>query len=249
MRALALIQNNLTSYSDINPPLGLLFYQVVVVKPDPCDANIFRAQTSGGPYSQSVSNLKDYSTIQSHYLSVYPSEQTIPRLNNSSANFTIYTNLSTWSAYGTESWFTVINDIANKTLLVSVTENTDPNPRYGFVVLKAPEITDSIVITIIQTGTISIKPQGNNLTAFEVYPNPYSGYTNIQYSLNTSGHVSADVFDLYGKLVTKLADQVQTPGSYHLQFSAAQFGCPEGVYYLRIRVDGFEYVKKLVELK
>jgi hypothetical protein len=249
LRPVALIQNNLTSYSDINPPAGLLFYQVVVVKPDPCYPDILRAQTSAGPYSQSVSNLKDYSTITQYYLSVYPSEKTIPRLNNSSATFTIYTNLTNWTAYGTETWFTVINDMANKSLIVTVTENTDQNPRYGFIVLNAPELKDSIMITIIQTGTIGIKPQGHNLNTLEIYPNPFYGYTNISYNLNSTGNVRADVFDLYGRYITTLADQRQTPGTYNLKFSASELGCTEGVYYLRLRVDGFEYVRKMVELK
>lgn len=55
------IQSNLTTYTDLNPPAGNAFYQIIIEKDDPCVLDTKgKSKTSGGPYAHSVSNIDDY---------------------------------------------------------------------------------------------------------------------------------------------------------------------------------------------
>jgi hypothetical protein len=248
MRPIALIQNNLTSYSDINPPLGLLFYQVVVVKPDPCYPALFRAQTNSGPYSQSASNLKDYSTIGKDYLSAYPSELYIAKEKNSTNSFTVFTSLTSWSAYAADNWIDVIADVANKqVVVVANSDNTNPNPRVTSLIIKYSPI-DSLILMVVQKGTVGISDNYNKGISVEVYPNPFTSSTNIDYELSRSTQVSISVYDIFGKLVTPLCNEKQQPGKHIIQFSPDNTGYTEGIYYIIVEADGIRTVKKLIRI-
>jgi hypothetical protein len=248
MRTIALIQNNLTSYSDINPPMGLLFYQVVVVKPDPCYPAIFRAQTSSGPYSQSASNLKDYSTIGKDYLSAYPSELYIAKEKNSTNSFTVFTSLTTWSAYATEKWIDVIADLANKSIvIIANSDNTDPNPRVSSLIIKYSPV-DSLIVMVIQKGTVGIADHFNKGISANVYPNPFTRSTNIEYELTRSTKVNIAVYDMFGKLVSPLCNEKQQAGKHLIQFSTDDSGYTEGIYFIIFEADGIRTVKKLIRI-
>jgi hypothetical protein len=254
MRPIALIQNSLTSYSDINPPSGLLFYQVSVVKPDPCYPDILRAQTQSGPYSQSVSNIKDYSAGEKLYLSAYPTELYISKEKNSSNVVTVYTNLmQDWVAYVTETWLEIVPDKANHAVIVYANaDNTAENPRSGLLVIKSSDSdttqTDSMVVLVFQRGTVGISNQFNSKINLDVYPNPYVNATNIEFELSNPTTVNLSVYDLYGKPVAQLLSGEHKPGKYNLRFSAAEHGRAYGIYYLVLEANGQRTVKKLIEL-
>ncbi|MBI2618854.1 MAG: T9SS type A sorting domain-containing protein, partial [Ignavibacteriales bacterium] len=55
------------------------------------------------------------------------------------------------------------------------------------------------------------------------------------------------VFDILGRVVGNLVNEVQSPGRYTLVWNASQL--PTGVYFMRMRAGGFVNTKKLVVLK
>lgn len=64
------------------------------------------------------------------------------------------------------------------------------------------------------------------------YPNPFNPTTNIKYLLPESMHVNVSVYDLTGRLVARLLNSQQEPGSHKIQWNAASFA--SGVYFYRI---------------
>ncbi|MBT3423533.1 MAG: BACON domain-containing protein, partial [Bacteroidetes bacterium] len=167
------IPSNLNSYTDLNPPKKLLFYQVTVVKNDTCYPTILRAQTSKGPFSQSMSNLRDYNAdTTSDYLNVSLNTHTFDTTGGSFV-FDIFTNLSSWSAVSDQSWLTVDVNIASRKLTVTATKNTETTLRQANITLSGAGVLD-VIIVINQDGVVSIYEQEEHQLL--VYPNPFDQY-------------------------------------------------------------------------
>ena len=85
--------------------------------------------------------------------------------------------------------------------------------------------------------------------SLKVFPNPYNDYTNIIYELPVDKKVKAEIYNVIGKRVCVLVNEMQTKGKYKYQFNAKEFGYPEGLYLLLFEVDGKREFRKLTELK
>ncbi|CAG1772615.1 partial Neutral protease NprE, partial [uncultured bacterium] len=68
------------------------------------------------------------------------------------------------------------------------------------------------------------------------YPNPFNPTTSIGYQVPVSGHVRLAVYDMLGREVALLVDEVKAGGRHSVVFNAA--GLSSGVYFYRMTVDG-----------
>jgi len=76
------------------------------------------------------------------------------------------------------------------------------------------------------------------------YPNPFNSMTRLAFNLRNEGHTRLAVYDLNGRLVTTLVDDVLKAGTHALVFDSA--GLPSGVYLYRLESGGASAVKKMV---
>jgi len=79
------------------------------------------------------------------------------------------------------------------------------------------------------------------------YPNPFNPSTNIQYSLPQDGFVTLKVFDVLGREVAILINEIKQRGTYTTQWHAADF--PSGVYFLRLTAGSSTQVRKMLLMK
>jgi hypothetical protein len=79
------------------------------------------------------------------------------------------------------------------------------------------------------------------------YPNPFNPSTSIQYSVVSNLHVSLKVFNVLGKEVAVLVNEKQEPGTYNVDFSAANLS--GGAYFYRLQAGEFVQTKKMIVLK
>jgi hypothetical protein len=79
------------------------------------------------------------------------------------------------------------------------------------------------------------------------YPNPFNPSTNIKYQIPNTNRVMLNVFDVLGREVATLVNEVKQPGMYSVQWDASRQA--SGVYFYRLDAGGFTNVKKLVLLK
>jgi hypothetical protein len=93
---------------------------------------------------------------------------------------------------------------------------------------------------------------------FQNQPNPFHNSTSIRYQIPTSypasripHHVSLNIYDITGRLVETLVDEMQEPGSYKVEWDSRIGVSPvaSGVYFYRIQIGEFTSVKKLVHLR
>lgn len=82
-------------------------------------------------------------------------------------------------------------------------------------------------------GTVGIQGnEGNDLLTISAWPNPFDISAKISYTLPAYGQVAIEVFDLTGRKVMTLVDQMQQAGVYTISLDAVTL--PAGVYNTRL---------------
>jgi hypothetical protein len=79
------------------------------------------------------------------------------------------------------------------------------------------------------------------------YPNPFNPVTTIAYTLAASGKVELKVYDILGREVKTLVNEVQQQGPHTVSFNASNLA--SGVYFYRIESGYFSAIKKMVLVK
>ncbi|MDQ3022586.1 MAG: T9SS type A sorting domain-containing protein [Bacteroidota bacterium] len=83
------------------------------------------------------------------------------------------------------------------------------------------------------------------------YPNPFNPSTKINYDLPFDGIVSIKIFDMAGKEVSTLVNEVKAAGYYTLDFNASSLS--SGIYFYRISAEAngqnFISTKKMMLIK
>lgn len=82
---------------------------------------------------------------------------------------------------------------------------------------------------------------------YQNYPNPFNSSTSIHYDVPYISHVKLAVFDLLGRKIAVLVDDLKQPGSHEAIFDASQFA--SGIYLYRIETGNFTDTKKLILLR
>ena len=113
------------------------------------------------------------------------------------------------------------------------------------------EPNDTIVVE--PNDTIVVEPDStgmdNNLQfALSVFPNPYSGYANINYTLPENGSVLMTVYSQSGNNVQTIVNTVQVAGIYSYSFSAVSLGYSPGYYLLSFTFWGSQTISETITL-
>lgn len=82
---------------------------------------------------------------------------------------------------------------------------------------------------------------------FQNYPNPFNPTTKIKYDLSENNFVTLKVFDILGREVVELVNDVKPVGSYEVEFNASNL--PSGIYFYRLQAGSFVETKKMVLMK
>jgi len=82
-----------------------------------------------------------------------------------------------------------------------------PGSQYNYVVVAVLPNGDRI-----QSQRVAVRTQGATLALFQNWPNPFNPTTTISFQLPDRMHVSLSVFDIQGRLVRNLRDEVMEAG-------------------------------------
>ncbi|HAX49054.1 MAG TPA: T9SS C-terminal target domain-containing protein, partial [Bacteroidetes bacterium] len=69
----------------------------------------------------------------------------------------------------------------------------------------------------------------------------------IQYSIADAQHVELKVYDLLGREVQTLVNELQNPGSYNVNFNAVNLS--SGIYFYKISAGSFSDIRKMTLVK
>jgi hypothetical protein len=79
------------------------------------------------------------------------------------------------------------------------------------------------------------------------YPNPFNPETIIEYNISNTTPVSIKVYDLVGREIAVLVNEVKQPGNYRVNFNGENIA--SGVYFYKMIAGDFSFVKKMNLLK
>ena len=79
------------------------------------------------------------------------------------------------------------------------------------------------------------------------YPNPFNPSTQIGYTIPATTHVTLEIFDIQGRRVATLVDDMHNSGFYTVTFEASDLA--SGLYLYRIRAGDFSRTKKMILVK
>jgi hypothetical protein len=79
------------------------------------------------------------------------------------------------------------------------------------------------------------------------YPNPFNPTTTISFSVGKYGYTSVKVFNMLGREVASLVNEVKPPGMYSILWNAEKF--PSGIYLYRLTAGGSSIAKKMILLR
>ncbi len=87
----------------------------------------------------------------------------------------------------------------------------------------------------------------NKIKSLNIYPNPFSNQTSIEFTLNRTAMVEIDIVDFTGKKVKEISNKKIPTGEHKFIWDAE--GLPRGLYFLRLQVDEVSETKKLLLIK
>ena len=79
------------------------------------------------------------------------------------------------------------------------------------------------------------------------FPNPFNPTTQINYQLPEPAHVSLKIYDILGRLVTTLVDDMNQAGYYSVSFDGSKLA--SGVYLTRFIVKPQDGTRSIVQTR
>jgi photosystem II stability/assembly factor-like uncharacterized protein len=111
-----------------------------------------------------------------------------------------------------------------------------------------------IVLRTVPSGTISFVEDDHRSTTTpsefslaQNYPNPFNGMTTIEFQIARTSSVVLKLYDLLGRQVATLVDEVKGPGQYRLRWDSKNLS--SGIYFCRLSVGDAVATKKMILLK
>ena len=160
-------------------------------------------------------------------------------------NWTIYDTLN--SALPSNFVLSIVSDRNNNLLLL-----TDDCPFYY-------DPLNSCLAIFKEGGIVSsVKSEDNKVRSpdkfilSQNYPNPFNPTTKIKYAIPNVGTynyplVQLKIYDVLGREVTTLINEIKRPGEYEVEFNANNL--PTGVYFYQLKAGEFIHTKKMILLK
>jgi hypothetical protein len=102
-------------------------------------------------------------------------------------------------------------------------------------------------------STVNKKP--GILKSFDIisiYPNPFNSSIRIRYSANRPGSISIEIYDVLGRKVNEIRNNITSPGDGSIIWDGRtneSVGVSSGIYFIKAELGGMEIVKKVVVIR
>jgi len=125
---------------------------------------------------------------------------------------------------------------------------------FGFETIALAERRELFAQNLIEWLSTPVSVEDNEIgqhpASFELsqnYPNPFNPATIIKYQVPSALQVSIKVYDLIGKEIAVLVDEVKEQGQYQISFDGQSLA--SGIYFYKMTAGEFTSVKKMSLLK
>ncbi len=87
----------------------------------------------------------------------------------------------------------------------------------------------------------------NKFELSQNYPNPFNPATKINFAIPKQGLVTMKIYDILGREVRTLVNEVKQAGNYTVDFNASEFS--SGVYFYKLTSGDFSDIKRMILVK
>ena len=114
---------------------------------------------------------------------------------------------------------------------------------------------------VVETARWTFVPVGINNISSEIpekfllhqnYPNPFNPATTIKFDIAKAGLVSIKIYDVLGREVAALVNEILQPGYYSIPFTIdnlSGYQASSGIYFYKISANDFTDIKKMLLIK
>jgi len=113
---------------------------------------------------------------------------------------------------------------------------------YGITPYKIDYVDTTNLPDIVESEIVP-----DQLSISQNFPNPFNPETTIIFGLPQQEHISLKVFDILGREVHTLLDEVKDKGTYRIRFNS--FGLASGIYIYRISTNNSSISRKMIILR
>ncbi len=106
------------------------------------------------------------------------------------------------------------------------------------------------MITVTGTSSVEEVKLGGLPESFSLhqnFPNPFNPTTVIRYDVKERTHVRMSLFDVTGRVVATLVNELKDAGSYEVHFTATNL--PSGMYLYRMETESFVHTQRMTLVK
>jgi len=133
-----------------------------------------------------------------------------------------------------------LNDIDKA--MAAFAQIVDKYPNNNLYYFAKTELESENAFIAKKTDTINNEEVSEYATA--VYPNPFNPSTKITYSIPERGNVILKVYDILGREIVQLVNEVKESGNYQVNFDGSNLN--SGVYFYTIESGKYKASKKLL---
>jgi len=105
-------------------------------------------------------------------------------------------------------------------------------------------------VVLNSSSSVSVRQISEVVSGFKLYqnyPNPFNPSTVVKFSLPKTDFVNLIVYDITGKEVSKLLNEIKKAGTYEITFSGEKLS--SGVYFYRISTSSYSDIKRMILVK
>lgn len=84
---------------------------------------------------------------------------------------------------------------------------------------------------------------------YQNYPNPFNPMTKIRFSIRETNPVMIKLYDIVGREVALIMNEVKDAGEYEIELDAGKYGLSSGVYFYQMKAGEYTSIKKMIYLK
>ncbi len=89
----------------------------------------------------------------------------------------------------------------------------------------------------------------SNFKVEQNFPNPFNPSTSIRYYVPKKELVVLKIYDVLGREIKTLVNEIKTSGQYEVRFNSAENGLSSGVYFYKLSAGNYLETRKMILLK
>jgi hypothetical protein len=106
---------------------------------------------------------------------------------------------------------------------------------------------ETIALTTQSTDADNETGLPSGFKLYQSYPNPFNPVTNFEFQISTRDLVTLRIYDMLGKEIAIIVNEILSPGVYKYTWDASEF--TSGVYFFTVKAGKFSDTKKFVLMK